>query len=88
VWWDRKSAAGQAFDEAIERELEAAKCIIVLWSQASIDSEWVKNEAAEQRRAVCWRRHCSTVCSCRLSSGAGRRPTWSAGMEIDLLPLT
>jgi hypothetical protein len=47
VWWDRKSAAGQAFDEVIERELEAAKCVIVLWSQASIDSEWVKNEAAD-----------------------------------------
>jgi formylglycine-generating enzyme required for sulfatase activity len=47
VWWDRKIAAGQAFDEAIERELEAAKCVIVLWSQASINSEWVKNEAAE-----------------------------------------
>jgi formylglycine-generating enzyme required for sulfatase activity len=46
VWWDRKIVAGQAFDEAIERELEAAKCVIVLWSQESIDSEWVKNEAA------------------------------------------
>jgi formylglycine-generating enzyme required for sulfatase activity len=46
VWWDRKIIAGQAFDEAIERELEAAKCVIVLWSQKSIRSEWVKNEAA------------------------------------------
>jgi hypothetical protein len=24
VWWDRKIVAGQAFDEAIERELETA----------------------------------------------------------------
>ena len=46
VWWDRKIIAGQAFDEAIERELEAARCVIVLWSQESIGSEWVKNEAA------------------------------------------
>ena len=46
VWWDRKIIAGQAFDEAIERELEAAKCVIVLWSQDSIGSEWVKTEAA------------------------------------------
>jgi TIR domain len=46
VWWDRKIIAGQAFDQAIERELETAHCVVVLWSAHSIDSEWVKNEAA------------------------------------------
>ncbi|HLL17298.1 MAG TPA: toll/interleukin-1 receptor domain-containing protein [Rubrivivax sp.] len=46
VWWDRNIKAGQAFDEVIERELEGAKNIVVLWSAASIASEWVKNEAA------------------------------------------
>jgi hypothetical protein len=46
VWWDRKIIAGQSFDEAIERELEAAKRILVLWSKDSINSEWVRNEAA------------------------------------------
>lgn len=46
VWWDRKIIAGQAFDQAIERELEAARAVVVLWSAHSIASEWVKNEAA------------------------------------------
>ena len=46
VWWDRKIVTGQTFDEAIERELEAATCVIVLWSRDSIGSEWVKNETA------------------------------------------
>jgi len=46
VWWDRKIVAGDAFDRTIERELDAAKCVVVLWSQASVASEWVKNEAA------------------------------------------
>ena len=46
VWWDRKIITGQAFDQAIERELEIAKSVIVLWSKHSIASEWVKNEAA------------------------------------------
>jgi TIR domain len=46
VWWDRKIIAGQTFDHAIERELENAKSVIVLWSKHSIGSEWVKNEAA------------------------------------------
>lgn len=46
VWWDRKIITGQAFDHAIEHELELAKSVIVLWSKHSIVSEWVKNEAA------------------------------------------
>ena len=46
VWWDRKIKAGQTFDEVIERELETAKNIVVLWSTSSIASEWVRNEAA------------------------------------------
>jgi hypothetical protein len=46
VWWDRRIIVGQAFDQAIERELGAAKCVVVLWSKYSITSEWVKNEAA------------------------------------------
>ena len=46
VWWDRKIITGQAFDQAIERELENAKSVIVLWSEHSVGSEWVKNEAA------------------------------------------
>ena len=46
VWWDRNIIAGQAFDHAIEAALEEAKCVVVLWSRHSIQSEWVKNEAA------------------------------------------
>jgi len=46
VWWDRKIIPGHVFDEAIERELETAKSVVVLWSQHSIKSEWVRNEAA------------------------------------------
>lgn len=46
VWWDRKIIAGQASGEAIDRELEGARSVVVLWSVNSIASEWVKNEAA------------------------------------------
>jgi hypothetical protein len=46
VWWDHKIITGEAFDQAIERELETAKSIVVLWSEHSIASEWVKSEAA------------------------------------------
>jgi hypothetical protein len=54
VWWDRKIVAGQAFDQVIERELETAKSVVVLWSIHSVESEWVKNEAsaASERRVL------------------------------------
>jgi TIR domain len=54
VWWDRDVKAGQAFDQAIEHQLEIAKSVVVLWSKDSIASEWVKGEAAAavQRRVL------------------------------------
>ncbi|MDH3638127.1 MAG: TIR domain-containing protein [Gammaproteobacteria bacterium] len=45
VWWDRKIVTGQTFDQVIERELDKARCVVVLWSAHSVVSEWVKNEA-------------------------------------------
>jgi tetratricopeptide (TPR) repeat protein len=47
VWWDRKIGAGNAFDREIEKALDEARCIIVVWSEASIESDWVRNEATE-----------------------------------------
>jgi TIR domain len=46
VWWDRQMIAKQAFDQAIERELQSARCVVVLWSVNSMASAWVKNEVA------------------------------------------
>jgi eukaryotic-like serine/threonine-protein kinase len=46
VWWDREIPLGKAFDQVIEEELNAARCVIVLWSNESARSRWVKTEAA------------------------------------------
>jgi len=53
VWWDETIAVGQSFDNTIQRELDDARCILVVWSKDSIDSEWVKNEAMEGARRSC-----------------------------------
>ncbi len=45
VWWDREIPFGESFDRVIERELASARSVIVLWSKASVDSDWVRNEA-------------------------------------------
>ena len=50
VWWDRKVLGGDTFERTIERAMDDARCIIVLWSASSVESGWVKDEAAEGAR--------------------------------------
>lgn len=50
VWWDRKIAPGKSFDKVIGEALDQARCVIVLWSRASVESDWVKEEAEEGAR--------------------------------------
>jgi hypothetical protein len=50
VWWDPNIRIGGKFDQIIKKELDAAKCVIVLWSSASLVSDWVKDEASEAAR--------------------------------------
>lgn len=51
VWWDSHVRPGERFGESIRRQLDAAACVIVLWSESSVQSEWVEAEAARAKRA-------------------------------------
>ena len=54
VWWDRHIPPGHDFSEVIQHQLEHAACVVVLWSRASIASEYVRDEAtvAKERAAL------------------------------------
>lgn len=46
IWWDHEIPPGRSFDEVIEEALGNASCVVVLWSQHSVRSRWVRIEAA------------------------------------------
>ena len=49
VWWDAMIEGGAAYAKSIGSALEAADAVIVMWSAASVESDWVRDEAAQAR---------------------------------------
>jgi hypothetical protein len=45
VFWDRTIPAGKSWRDVIGAALDNARCVVVLWSRASIKSDWVLEEA-------------------------------------------
>ena len=45
VWWDHGIAPGSQWDQTIQRELNAAKIVVAVWSEQSVHAPWVKEEA-------------------------------------------
>ncbi len=45
LWWDHNLSAGGRFVSEIEEELEAARVVLVVWSEYSVRSMWVADEA-------------------------------------------
>lgn len=46
VWWDKKLEAGSSYDTSIVNEISRSKCVLVVWSNASVRSDWVRGEAS------------------------------------------
>lgn len=49
VWWDRHIKGGAQYGNEIEEALKRAEAVIVLWSRQSVQSAWVRDEAAAGR---------------------------------------
>jgi TolB-like protein/Tfp pilus assembly protein PilF len=49
VWWDAMIEGGTRYAKSIDEALAAAAAVIVLWSRNSVDSDWVRDEAAQGR---------------------------------------
>lgn len=49
VWSDDRISSGAEFTDEIEKALDNAAAVLVLWSKTSINSVWVRDEATEGR---------------------------------------
>jgi hypothetical protein len=47
VFWDRTLLPGEDWSKKIGKALDEAKCVVVLWSRAAVESDWVTSEAGE-----------------------------------------
>lgn len=53
VWWDGRLEGGENYLQTTEAALEAAACVVVLWSATSVASAWVRDEAQRGRERGC-----------------------------------
>ena len=49
VWWDRHIHGGAEYNSEIESAVDRSDLVVVLWSEKSVRSAWVRDEAAEGR---------------------------------------
>lgn len=46
IWWDKRILPGENFNERIGDAIDQASAVLVLWSEHSIKSPWVRWEAS------------------------------------------
>lgn len=49
VFWDRTIPTGKTWRQHIGSALKSARCVVVAWSNASIESTWVQDEVDDAR---------------------------------------
>jgi len=49
VWWDAMIEGGAVFAKSVEAALTRSDAVVVGWSRTSVESDWVRDEAAKGR---------------------------------------
>lgn len=49
VWWDALIEGGSRYAQTIDETLQSVDAVLVLWSKRSVESDWVRDEAAQGR---------------------------------------
>jgi len=58
VWFDRGLIAGQPYRDVLQQRIETMKAVVVLWTENSVGSKWVRAEASladEHGKLICLR---------------------------------
>ncbi len=50
VFWDRTIPIGGTWRQVIGTEIDSCRCMVAVWSQHSVESDWVHEEADEGKR--------------------------------------
>lgn len=50
VWWDKGLRSGEDYRDRIEEMLKTSRCVVVAWSAASLQSDFVMDEAGRAHR--------------------------------------
>lgn len=49
VWYDARLPAHRTYSDVIQEELDAAKAVLIIWSDEAVQSQWVRSEADRAR---------------------------------------
>jgi len=50
VFWDRDIPPGSSWDDVLERSFDRARCVVVVWTERSRESKWVRTEASARAK--------------------------------------